>query len=383
MKNAIFISTFFLVSAIFSQNYIQTSSIRINSDFEYYSTSFKKIFEFQGQKNLKINIYQKEFSIENLEDEEKIPAVIQINDQYLPLNLGFENTFQVKELVGGALPELLIYSVDYCQAYCGTRTYIVNINAEQGFVLSDLGIDVSVISAKGKVEYYSSESENTETFEYEYSKEANDLYIYNTMLADTFECFNAIIALTYNNRTGYNFNKIMKKLPAVCVACFVGNMSVSINNYEKRPISELKVGDKILTYDFELGKNKEVIIEEMIQVKHGHFIDYVFDHGTITATPDHPFYAQNKGWASSNPESTSNHYKNYSNVAQIAINDEFILNNGEKVKLQSIIHFNKNCDSYTISKLSDGNSFYVNNVLVGTEEIIPNSMIRNNLIKRK
>jgi hypothetical protein len=324
-----------------------------------------------------------EFSIEDLEDEETIPSVIKINDQYLPLNLGYQNTFELKELVGGGFPELLIYSEDYCQAYCGTKTYIVNIDSEKGFVLSDLGIDVSVISATGKVVYFSGESENEKTFEYQYPKGTNDLYIYEMIFDDEGNCFNKIESLIYDNRTGFTKNKIMKKLPAICAACFVGEMLVSINEFEKKPISELQVGDKILTYDFKLGVNKEAIIEEMIQVNHGHFIDYIFDHETITATPDHPFYLENKGWASSNPESTSNRYKNYSNVAQIEINDEFILINGKIAKLQSINHIYKNCESYTISKLSDGNSFYVNNMLVGTEEIIQNVKFRNKMVKRK
>ena len=219
--------------------------------------------------------------------------------------------------------------------------------------------------------YFSSDSETEENFEYQYLNGPNDLYIYNHYgMQEGDNCYNFIEQLNYNEHTGFTKKQIMKKLHVVCVACFTGQMEVNLNEIQKKPISELKVGDKVLTFDFEKRQNKEVTIEEMIQVKHIHFITYIFDHDTITATPDHPFYLENKGWASSDPKATSNRYKNYPNVGQIAINDEFTLRNGKKAILRAMNHLNETNKSYTISKLSEGTSFYINDILVGTEEIM-------------
>ena len=372
MRSTLFFCTFLFVQLAFSQDFIRTSSIRINSDLQYYTDFYKKIYEYNGLNNLNILVYQNQREISDDEYEVSFPSLIKVNDQYLTLNLGQEPRFEIKELVGGQFPELLIYSeLDNCQAYCGTNTYIVNISLDKGFVLSDLGTDVSVIEPTGKVEYFSSDSETEENFEYQYLNGPNDLYIYNHYgMQEGENCYNFIEKLNYNEHTGFTKKQIMKKLLVECAACFTGQMEVNLNEIQKKPISELKVGDKVLTFDFEKGQNKEVIIEEMIQVKHIHFITYIFDHDTITATPDHPFYLENKGWASSDPKATTNRYKNYPNVGQIAINDEFTLRNGKKAILRAMNHLNETNESYTISKLSEGTSFYINDVLVGTEEII-------------
>ena len=342
----------------------------------------KKIYEYNGLNNLNILVYQNQWEISEDEDEVSFPSLIKVNDQYLTLNLGPQTTFEIKELVGGQYPELLIYSQDHCQTYCGTNTYIVNISLDKGFVLSDLGIDLSVIDPIGKVEYFSSDSETEENFEYQYLNGPNDLYIYDYFngIVEGENCYNFIEKLNYNEQTGFIKKQIMKKLLVECAACFTGQMEVNLNEIQKKPISELKVGDKVLTFDFEKGQNKEVIIEEMIQVKHVHFITYVFDHDTITATPDHPFYLENKGWASSDPKATSNRYKNYPNVGQIAINDEFTLRNGKKATLRAMNHLNETNESYTISKLSEGTSFYINDILVGTEEIMFKDNKKNKII---
>ena len=372
MRSTLFFCTFLFVQLAFSQDFIRTSSIRINSDLQYYTDFYKKIYEYNGLNNLNILVYQNQWEISDDEYEVSFPSLIKVNDQYLTLNLGQEPRFEIKELVGGQFPELLIYSeLDNCQAYCGTNTYIVNISLDKGFVLSDLGTDVSVIEPTGKVEYFSSDSETEENFEYQYLNGPNDLYIYNHYgMQEGDNCYNFIEQLNYNEHTGFTKKQIMKKLHVVCVACFTGQMEVNLNEIQKKPISELKVGDKVLTFDFEKRQNKEVTIEEMIQVKHIHFITYIFDHDTITATPDHPFYLENKGWASSDPKATSNRYKNYPNVGQIAINDEFTLRNGKKATLRAINYLNETNESYTISKLSEGTSFYVNDILVGTEKIM-------------
>ena len=372
MRSTLFFCTFLFVQLAFSQDFIRTSSIRINSDLQYYTDFYKKIYEYNGLNNLNILVYQNQWEISDDEYEVSFPSLIKVNDQYLTLNLGQEPRFEIKELVGGQFPELLIYSeLDNCQAYCGTNTYIVNISLDKGFVLSDLGTDVSVIEPTGKVEYFSSDSETEENFEYQYLNGPNDLYIYNHYgMQEGDNCYNFIEQLNYNEHTGFTKKQIMKKLLVACAACFTGQMEVNLNEIQKKPISELKVGDKVLTFDFEKRQNKEVTIEEMIQVKHIHFITYIFDHDTITATPDHPFYLENKGWASSDPKATSNRYKNYPDVGQIAINDEFTLRNGKKAILRAMNHLNENNESYTISKLSEGTSFYINDILVGTEEIM-------------
>jgi hypothetical protein len=134
MRYSLFFSTFLFVQLAFSQDFIRTSSIRINSDLQYYTDFYKKIYEYNDLNNLNILVYQNQWEISEDEDEVSFPSLIKVNDQYLTLNLGPQTTFEIKELVGGQYPELLIYSQDHCQAYCGTNTYIINISLDKGFI---------------------------------------------------------------------------------------------------------------------------------------------------------------------------------------------------------------------------------------------------------
>ena len=171
--------------------------------------------------NLNILVYQNQWEISDDEYEVSFPSLIKVNDQYLTLNLGTQITFEIKELVGGQFPELLIYSQDEVENYHHCNTYIVNISLDKGFVLSDLGAFVSVIEPTGKVEYFSSDSETEENFEYQYLNGPNDLYIYNHYgMQEGDNCYNFIEQLNYNEHTGFTKNKIMKKLHLVCAACF-------------------------------------------------------------------------------------------------------------------------------------------------------------------
>ena len=86
----------------------------------------------------------------------------------------------------------------------------------------------------------------------------------------------------------------------------------------------------------------------------------------ITATQDHPFRIENKGWASLKPEK-SKQYKGFENIDKINIGDLFIKSNGID-KLISIDFLEGNQKTYTISKLSSGDNFIANGLIVGIEE---------------
>ena len=98
-------------------------------------------------------------------------------------------------------------------------------------------------------------------------------------------------------------------------------------------------------------------------------LELYFNHDTITSTTDHPYYVYNKGWCSFKPNSTLMNYSNYDKVNKISNGDHFILNNGKRSQLLGHSYINQEKQTYTITKLEKGNTFYVNGILVGVEEI--------------
>jgi hypothetical protein len=93
--------------------------------------------------------------------------------------------------------------------------------------------------------------------------------------------------------------------------CFEKNTLITLANGERIPISEVKKGMSILSYDLE--NNKEVIKEVTNEFKfesNKKWIELVFSDRTVKCTEDHKFYTKNRGWVE---------------AKDLTENDEFIL----------------------------------------------------------
>ena len=158
--------------------------------------------------------------------------------------------------------------------------------------------------------------------------------------------------------------------PINCAACFIADSKVLINaNNDYELIKNLKVGDPVLTYDLATRQQYQTAIVGMVEVKHQNLVELYFRHDTLTSTDDHPYYVHDKGWSSFKPNATLNNYSNYDRVSQITKGDYFILSNDEKCQLMGYAYLDQERNTYTITQLENGNTFYVNGVLVGVEEI--------------
>ena len=151
------------------------------------------------------------------------------------------------------------------------------------------------------------------------------------------------------------------------VHCFVASTKILMSDNSTKNIEEIKRGDKILTFNKLTNKKEVATVEETASVKHNNLVTYTFEGGkTITATDDHPFMTK-RGWASMNPSKSVN-YKGFEQICRIKAGDKFVTNSG-MLTLVSTSVSPESHTTYTITKLSDGNSFYANDLLVGVEEM--------------
>ncbi len=79
--------------------------------------------------------------------------------------------------------------------------------------------------------------------------------------------------------------------------CFDKNTLITLANGEQIPISDVKAGMSILSYDITnnietIKKIKETFIFESDK----NWIELVFSDRTIKCTEDHKFYTKNRGW---------------------------------------------------------------------------------------
>lgn len=152
------------------------------------------------------------------------------------------------------------------------------------------------------------------------------------------------------------------------VHCLAKGTKVQLADNSFKNIENLKIGDLIAFMELETNQIKSAKIEKLENVIHQRLVKYKFESGIeITATQDHPFVIENKGWCSLKPEK-SKQYKRFENIAEIKIGDYFFTSNG-KDKLVSIELIEGEQETYTISKLSSGDNFIANGFIVGIEEL--------------
>lgn len=152
------------------------------------------------------------------------------------------------------------------------------------------------------------------------------------------------------------------------VHCFAKGTQIQLPDNTTKNIEDLKIGDSVAYLDMETHELKSAKIEKLESVVHHGLVTYTFESGLeITATQDHPFKIQNKGWASLKPE-RSEYYKSFENIQKIDLGDVFVKSNGTD-KLISIEYLEGHQKTYTISKLSSGDNFIANGLVVGVEEL--------------
>lgn len=157
------------------------------------------------------------------------------------------------------------------------------------------------------------------------------------------------------------------------VHCFVKGTKIMLPNKSTMNIEDLKVGDKVLSYDYSKNELIETTIEKLEKVIHSSLVTYTFENGAeITGTMDHPFKIKGKGWCSLSPKK-SEQYKGIENVQKIEIGDFFEIidvNNELKTnRLMSINYLEQGEETYTISKLNYGSNFIANGFIVAVEEL--------------
>jgi hypothetical protein len=156
-----------------------------------------------------------------------------------------------------------------------------------------------------------------------------------------------------------------------CAACFIAGSKVLQHDGNYIFIEDLKIGDSVITYDLKSKSFSTSIVLGLASIEHNNLVELYFEHDTIISTTDHPFFVFEKGWSSFDSLLTMRNYINYDNVSEIQINDFFMSITRERYELKGYSFINKLSKMFTITELDNGTTFFLNKILVGTEEISP------------
>ncbi len=153
------------------------------------------------------------------------------------------------------------------------------------------------------------------------------------------------------------------------VHCFPAGTKITMGDHSLKNIEALEPGDSVITYDPVDQAYKVAFVEKLEAVLHHNLVRYIFEDGDeITATQDHPFLLERKGWSSLKPEKSAV-YNGFEDVQVIETGDYFKSASGKAKKLVKVEYLEDEELSYTISKLSNGNNFVANGFVVGVEEL--------------
>ena len=137
--------------------------------------------------------------------------------------------------------------------------------------------------------------------------------------------------------------------------CTHEDMLIAIGE-DMKSIHDIKIGDSVVSYNFETGENELVEVKDKIIVER----DVNYKINDLILTEDHPIYLDTGRKASINPQATLRNYKQ--EVDEVKVGDIMQRVDETAEKITSIERYEGTHVNYTIK--TKHNNFYANNILV-------------------
>jgi hypothetical protein len=145
--------------------------------------------------------------------------------------------------------------------------------------------------------------------------------------------------------------------------CFVEGTRISLEDDKFAEIQDVKVGEKVLSYNFRTNSVEAQLVSGIGTKKVGSIVSYEFEDGSILkATLDHPLYCNKHGWVSMNTDFTTAVYNLKTSQAQIGC--EILKQDGSVVKIKNITVDNTDTIVYNLRTVEVNHNFFANEYLV-------------------
>ena len=141
-----------------------------------------------------------------------------------------------------------------------------------------------------------------------------------------------------------------------CPLCCVHDSMLIATEEDMKSIYDISIGDKVISHNFETGKDEVVEVTDIIIVDRD--VDYKMND--LVMTEDHPVYLEGGRKASLNPDATLLNYKQ--EVDQLVIGDRMMKLDGTLEEITSIEKFEGEHKNFAVQ--TKHNNFYANGHLV-------------------
>jgi hypothetical protein len=168
--------------------------------------------------------------------------------------------------------------------------------------------------------------------------------------------------------------------------CFVAGTLIKSGegNDDNVKIEDVKIGDKVLSYNFKSNKTELQPVSATGIKKVNRTVVYNFENGTsLESTVDHPLYCRNNGWVSYDPDYTKSMYN--LDTDKISVGCEIVKFDSTSSKIISIDVKEKEAVVYNLRSVDFNHNFYANEYLAhnrgcflaGTEVTLSNGDLKN------
>ena len=153
---------------------------------------------------------------------------------------------------------------------------------------------------------------------------------------------------------------------AVPITCLSKKTLIKMADGSEKFISELKVGDVILSHNFETVMDEPSTIKIINPPVHENMVRLVLQDKIVECTPSHPFYSNQHGWVSVNPYRTEMYYRFIDSCKEIKPNMKLKFGKDE-IEVLFAVRYTKRQTTYCINQLSKNHTYYANGLLTAVE----------------
>ncbi len=148
-------------------------------------------------------------------------------------------------------------------------------------------------------------------------------------------------------------------------SCFLPGTKVRMEDGSTKNIEDVRVGDRVLTYDSGGSKGVHEVLELESPIREGYYEVALADGTLVKVTSEHPMFFKNNsymGWGAIDPTQTLE--KDKMRVEKFLVGDFLKKEDGSWTKIVSMTYVNGPVKTYNLKNVAGANTFFAEGIYV-------------------
>ena len=189
---------------------------------------------------------------------------------------------------------------------------------------------------------------------------------YNQLTTSRAYNVNLLLEADYNWVAGYQLYDEPDPPSNPPRSCFLAGTNIMLANGTQIPIEAVKVGDLIMSYDFDNSTwSPSSVLELEAPMRNDYYKVELKNGTTLRMTNEHPVYTRG-GWASIIPDETKE--DSGMNVHELKVGDELLTSTNTWIEVVNITNVPGQVQTYNLKRVDRYNNFFADDVLAHNKE---------------